>query len=180
MHDHIIYIHSFLHNLFQYLLCQWTTLHNFSTSFIYKYTVLLLKPMCCISFHLASWLLSNISINIQFLDSFNSSTTQNSSPTNQFPQKILPSLPLHKAQWWGYESLPAIALVYSRKSRVTTIAVSGLPVKTAPIENGPSPKRPHFRSQRPQTIANIGLNGPIGVFYCTVWVWKLIHLRYDN
>ena len=27
----------------------------------------------------------------------------------------------------------------------------GLPVKTAPIENGPSPKRPHFRSKRPQT-----------------------------
>jgi len=25
-----------------------------------------------------------------------------------------------------------------------------LPVKTAPIENGPSPKRPHFRLKRPQ------------------------------
>ena len=28
---------------------------------------------------------------------------------------------------------------------------SGLPVKTAPIENGLSPKQPHFRSKRPQT-----------------------------
>jgi len=27
---------------------------------------------------------------------------------------------------------------------------SRLPVKTAPIENGPSPKRPHFRLKRPQ------------------------------
>ena len=26
----------------------------------------------------------------------------------------------------------------------------GLPVKTAPVENGPSPKRPHFRLKRPQ------------------------------
>ena len=25
-----------------------------------------------------------------------------------------------------------------------------LPVKTAPVENGPSPKRPHFRLKRPQ------------------------------
>jgi len=28
-----------------------------------------------------------------------------------FPQHILPLLPLHNAQWWGYESLTAIALV---------------------------------------------------------------------
>jgi len=25
-----------------------------------------------------------------------------------------------------------------------------LPVKTAPVQNGPSPKRPHFRLKRPQ------------------------------
>jgi len=34
------------------------------------------------------------------------------SPTEQFPQHILPLLPLYNAQWWGYESLTAIALVY--------------------------------------------------------------------
>ena len=28
-----------------------------------------------------------------------------------FPQRILPLLPLYNAQWWGYESLTAIALV---------------------------------------------------------------------
>ena len=30
----------------------------------------------------------------------------------------------------------------------------GLPVKTAPMENGPNPKQPHFRSKRPQTKKN--------------------------
>jgi len=33
------------------------------------------------------------------------------SPTEQFPQHILPLLPLHNAQWWGYELLTAIVLV---------------------------------------------------------------------
>ena len=33
------------------------------------------------------------------------------SPTEQFPQHILPLLPLYNAQWWGYESLTAIVLV---------------------------------------------------------------------
>jgi len=28
--------------------------------------------------------------------------------------------------------------------------LQGLPVKTAPVQNGPSPKRPHFRLKRPQ------------------------------
>ena len=28
-----------------------------------------------------------------------------------FPQHILPLFPLYNAQWWGYESLTAIALV---------------------------------------------------------------------
>jgi len=34
------------------------------------------------------------------------------SPTEQFPQHILPLLLLYNAQWWGYESLTAIVLVY--------------------------------------------------------------------
>jgi len=29
-----------------------------------------------------------------------------------FPQHILPLLPLYNVQWWGYESLTAIVLVY--------------------------------------------------------------------
>ena len=29
-----------------------------------------------------------------------------------FPQHILPCLPLYNAQWWGYESLTAIVLVF--------------------------------------------------------------------
>jgi len=33
------------------------------------------------------------------------------SPTEQFPQPILPLLPFYNAQWWGYESLTAIVLV---------------------------------------------------------------------
>jgi len=33
------------------------------------------------------------------------------SPTEQFPQHILPLLPLYNAQWWWYESLTAIVLV---------------------------------------------------------------------
>jgi len=32
-------------------------------------------------------------------------------PTEQFPQHILPLLPLYNAKWWGYESLTAIVLV---------------------------------------------------------------------
>ena len=35
------------------------------------------------------------------------------SPTEQFPQHILPLLPLYNAQWWGYESLTAIVVVFS-------------------------------------------------------------------
>jgi len=34
------------------------------------------------------------------------------SSTEQFSQHILPLLPLFNAQWWGYESLTAIVLVY--------------------------------------------------------------------
>jgi len=36
------------------------------------------------------------------------------SPTEQFPQNILPLLPLYNAQWLGYESLTAIVLVRIR------------------------------------------------------------------
>jgi len=35
------------------------------------------------------------------------------SPTEQFPQHILPLLPLYNALWWGYESLTAIVLVWN-------------------------------------------------------------------
>jgi len=41
------------------------------------------------------------------------------SPTEQFPQHILPLLPLYNAQWWGYESLTAIVLVYDMLQVVT-------------------------------------------------------------
>jgi len=40
------------------------------------------------------------------------------SPTEQFPQHILPLLPLYNAQWWGYESLTAIVLVYLQKKNM--------------------------------------------------------------
>ena len=33
-----------------------------------------------------------------------------------FPQDILPLLPLYNAQWWGYESLTAIFLVFSKQT----------------------------------------------------------------
>jgi len=36
------------------------------------------------------------------------------SPTEQFPQHILPLPLLYNAQWWGYESVTAIVLVCSR------------------------------------------------------------------
>ena len=33
-----------------------------------------------------------------------------------FPRHILPLLPLYNAQWWGYESLTAIALVWVKST----------------------------------------------------------------
>ena len=36
-----------------------------------------------------------------------------------FPQHILPLLPLYNAQWWGYESLTAIVLVFIVKRFVS-------------------------------------------------------------
>jgi len=41
------------------------------------------------------------------------------SPTEQFPQHILPLLPLYNAQWWGYKSLTAIVLVNDMLQVVT-------------------------------------------------------------
>jgi len=37
------------------------------------------------------------------------------SPTEQFPQHILTLLPLYNAQWWGYEALTAIVLVFNNE-----------------------------------------------------------------
>jgi len=42
---------------------------------------------------------------------YQSNLAKKFSPTEQFPQHILPLLPLYNAQWWGYESLTAIVLV---------------------------------------------------------------------
>jgi len=47
-------------------------------------------------------------------DTFTS--TRGCAETMFFPQHILPLLPLYNAQWWGYESLTAIALVKVRTS----------------------------------------------------------------
>jgi len=42
---------------------------------------------------------------------YRSNLAKKFSLTEQFPQHILPLLPLYNAQWWGYESLTAIVLV---------------------------------------------------------------------
>jgi len=46
------------------------------------------------------------------------------SPTEQFPQHILPLLPLYNAQWWGYESLTAIVLVITEYKQNIEIKVT--------------------------------------------------------
>jgi len=46
------------------------------------------------------------------------------SPTEQFPQHILPLLPLYNAQWWGYESLAAIVLVITEYKQNIEIKVT--------------------------------------------------------
>jgi len=48
---------------------------------------------------------------IPIMAGYPSNLAKMSSPTEQFPQHILPLLPLYNAQWWGYESLTAIILV---------------------------------------------------------------------
>ena len=42
---------------------------------------------------------------------FPSNLAKKFSPTEQFPQHILPLLSLYNAQWWGYESLTTTVLV---------------------------------------------------------------------
>jgi len=49
-------------------------------------------------------------------------------PTEQFPQHILPLLPLFNAQWWGYESLSAIVLglrIFSTNVPMSTSIMEG-------------------------------------------------------
>ena len=45
------------------------------------------------------------------------------SPTEQFPQHILPLLPLYNAQWWGYESLTALVLVIMSFIEISNLGV---------------------------------------------------------
>jgi len=47
---------------------------------------------------------------IPIMAGYPSNLAKKFSPTEQFPQHI-PLVPLYNAQWWGYESLTAIALV---------------------------------------------------------------------
>jgi len=48
---------------------------------------------------------------IPIMAGYPSNLAKKISPTEQFPQHILPLLPLYNAQWWGYKSLTAIVLV---------------------------------------------------------------------
>jgi len=48
---------------------------------------------------------------IPIMAEYPSNLAKKFSPTEQFPQHILPLLLLHNALWWGYESLTAIVLV---------------------------------------------------------------------
>jgi len=48
---------------------------------------------------------------IPIMAGYPSNLAKRFSPTEQFPQRFLPLLPLYNAQWWGYESLTAIVLV---------------------------------------------------------------------
>jgi len=48
---------------------------------------------------------------IPIMAGYPSNLAKKFSPTEQFPQHILPLLPLYNAQWWGFESLTAIVLV---------------------------------------------------------------------
>jgi len=51
---------------------------------------------------------------IPIMAGYPSNLAKKFSPTEQYPQHILPLLPLYNAQWWGYESLTAIVLVYHK------------------------------------------------------------------
>ena len=63
-------------------------------------------------------LLVNFILIIPIMAGYPSNLAKMFSPTEQFPQHILPSLPLYNAQWWGYESLTAIVLVTIKISSV--------------------------------------------------------------
>jgi len=56
-------------------------------------------------------MLANFILIIPIMAGYPSNLAKKFSPTEQFPQHILPLLPLYNAQWWGYESLTAIVLV---------------------------------------------------------------------
>jgi len=56
-------------------------------------------------------LLVNFILIIPIMAGYPSNLAKKFSPTEQFPQHILPLLPPYNAQWWGYESLTAIVLV---------------------------------------------------------------------
>jgi len=56
-------------------------------------------------------LLVYLILNIPLMAGYPSNLAKKYSPTEPFPQHILPLLPLYNAQWWGYESLTAIVLV---------------------------------------------------------------------
>jgi len=49
---------------------------------------------------------------IPIMAGYPSNLAKKFSPTEQFPQHILPLLPLYNAQWWGYEWITAIVLVW--------------------------------------------------------------------
>ena len=55
--------------------------------------------------------INSIPMIIPIMVGYPSNLAKKFSPTEQFPQHILPLLPLYNAQWWGYESLTAIVLV---------------------------------------------------------------------
>ena len=48
---------------------------------------------------------------VPLMAGYSSNLAKMFSPTEQFPQHILPLLPIYKAQWWGYESLTVTVLV---------------------------------------------------------------------
>ena len=53
-------------------------------------------------------------LSIPLMAGYPSNLAKKFSPTERFPQQILPLLPLYNEQWWGYESLTAIVLVVNR------------------------------------------------------------------
>jgi len=55
----------------------------------------------------------NFILIIPIMAGYPSKLAKKFSPAEQFPQHILPLLPLYNAQWWGYELLTAIDLVTS-------------------------------------------------------------------